>query len=123
MKEPTGKDARLRCRLKGQQLVISIGIDVLAWAAAHSPDVERLYVWDDATGDYDESRFKVTDTAVFAKEIVHALTDEAEDGSSRLTKLIDEAVMAAIEDGCDGVEIAEDGELMGEARAPQGEEP
>ena len=42
--------------------------------------------------------------ALFAREVVRELNKEDEDGSTLVTKLIDEAVRNAVEDGCEGVD-------------------
>jgi hypothetical protein len=101
MKEKKGKDARLRCRIAGDELVISIGISTLAFAFVNGPVGDRL-VYVEETGEWDDSRLRVTNPAAFAKEVVHALLDEEEDGSSPLTNLLDAAYQAVVDDGGEG---------------------
>ncbi len=72
-----GSHTPLSVVIKDGVLAIEIGMDVLA----HS------------------SLLKVPDAAGFAEEVRSALLDEAEDGSSLLTKLFDDACQKAIEDG------------------------
>jgi hypothetical protein len=74
-------------------MTIEIGVDALAFAAVHSPDR-----WDEAMREPAE-RFVVTDAVEFAKDVVRELLDEAEDGSSLLTNMIDKACEQAIEQG------------------------
>lgn len=107
MSKLRGLNQRLLCRVESGRLVISIGLNTLAFCAEHSPDVENAFMRDEGTDEYDRSRFKVTERDVFAKEIVSALLSEEEDGSTPLTNLIDKATMDAIEDGCQGVFIKE----------------
>jgi hypothetical protein len=105
VKEPRGADARLRCRIVGKQLVISIGIDTLAHALRVGPVGGEITRDDEHPDGWDESKLRVTDPAVFAKEVVHALMDEAEDGSSPVTNLLDRAFRDAIENGAEGIYI------------------
>jgi hypothetical protein len=48
--------------------------------------------------------FSITKPKLFAKDVVVALNDEDEKGSTPIHKLFDEAMNAAIEQGADGVE-------------------
>lgn len=80
-------------------LVVSIGINTLAHAAKHSPYVEREFLFDNDTGDIDESKFEVTNNMEFAEDVRNQILDEREDGSSKLSDLLDWATQAAIENG------------------------
>ncbi|HVJ31628.1 MAG TPA: hypothetical protein VND94_00815 [Terriglobia bacterium] len=51
-----------------------------------------------------ETRFKVTATDIFAKELVRALNDEDEQGTTMIHKMFDAAINEAIEQGAEGVE-------------------
>jgi hypothetical protein len=85
------KDAPLTVKVRGGKLVIEIGINVLAFAAANHPD----YVWEDG------SRVKVVDPLEFAKDIRNALLGEVRyEGPSRIEDFLDKATTHAIEDGC-----------------------
>lgn len=75
MKDP------LKCELKGGKLVISIGIDTLAFAAALSP---QSNIWH---GDS-----YISDNKQFAKDVVKELLRENEVGESLLTKTLDSAM-------------------------------
>lgn len=56
-----------------------------------------------AAGGYD-TRFRVTDPSVFAKELCHALNDEDEIGTTPIHRLFDECILAAIDQGAEGIE-------------------
>jgi len=66
--------------------------------------------WDHEVDDF-RRNWKVTNKKLWARNVFaalrHLLLDEEEDGSSKLTKLMDEAFTRAIEDGSNAVE--EDG--------------
>lgn len=51
---------------------------------------------------------RVTNTAVFAKEVVWTFMDEDEVGESLLTRMIDDAMNEAVEQGCEGVKLGDD---------------
>lgn len=55
-----------------------------------------------------ESRWKVTDAQVFATELVRALNDEDEQGTTRIHKMFDAAINEALEQGAEGIEEHED---------------
>lgn len=84
-------------------LSIEIGVDTLAFAALRSEYACRCA--DDETGKpgmiMPDTLFKITDAAGFARDVSDALTEEAEDGSSLLTKMLDDAARKAIEDGAE----------------------
>lgn len=102
-----GKDQPLRCGIEGDELVIRIGIDTLAFGCSHSP---KFYEYekhrDKPIGD---PFLKITDNRLFATDVVRALQHEEEDGSGPLSDLLDEAAQRAIDDGAEGVDY-EDGE-------------
>lgn len=82
-------------------LTIEIGIDVNAFAALCSEFAWRCA--DEQTGKPGMTRpdalYKVTNARGFASEVKAALLEEAEDGSSLLTKVLDDASQKAIENG------------------------
>ncbi len=49
-------------------------------------------------------RQRVTNAAVFAKELVRALNDEDDQGTTRVHRCFDDAINFAIEQGCEGLE-------------------
>lgn len=82
-------------------LTVEIGIDTLACAALCSD-----FAWecaDERTGRPGMTRpdklFKISNPRGFAADVARELTDEAEDGSSLLTKVIDAACQKAVEEG------------------------
>lgn len=78
-------------------LVIRVAISALtqvvegAWAAG-SMDV----------------RYKVTDEAVFAKDLMHELNAESENGTTRIHMMFDLAIQEAINQGANGIDEHED---------------
>jgi len=84
----------------GGQLTISIGIDALARAIEASPD-DRISTYNDAGNDFEHPRIEEPD--IFAEEMVRALQDEKEDGTTRVHRLLDDAAVKAFDDGAQGV--------------------
>lgn len=79
---------------------LSIGANVLRYAAEAHPDF-----WDGQSGP-DVPNIKITDLAAFSREVAGAINREDEDGSTLLTRMLDEAVRDAVENGCEGVDHA-----------------
>lgn len=81
-------------------LTIEIGIDTLAFTSLCS-DYAYECADPERTGSCRDPRevFKVIDARGFAGEVKSALLEEAEDGSSILTRTFDAAERKAIEDG------------------------
>jgi hypothetical protein len=94
-KEP--KDTPLQVGIEGDELVIRIGIETLAFCAAHQPD------FNDA-GLYECPYLKIDDVRGFAKDVVRGLLNEEEDGSTTISRCIDEACLYAVEDGSEFVD-------------------
>ena len=86
----------LACRVTNGALVIEIGIETLAHAFLRSD-----YAFELQGNDRDDprKRFRIDDKEEFATDVVRELLAEAEDGSSMLTKLVDEACKRAVEEG------------------------
>lgn len=61
-----------------------------------------------------EGLWKVTDAAIFAKEVCHALNNEREDGTTPVHVMFDKAFMHAIEQGAEGIEAASEEEWEAE---------
>jgi hypothetical protein len=101
--------------LEGDQLVIRIGIDTLAWCFEISGSNQSF---DDEANDF-RRQWKVVDRHKFAKGVGIGLQDEREDGSSPLTDILDAACTEAIESDM-GVE--EDGRLVTPEMLHPGEE-
>lgn len=88
----------LRIEMRDNQLIISIGLDTLAWAAENHPDL-----YDDEN---DRGLYKINDHIVFAKDVITELKDEEEDGTTLVHRMIDEATMRAISNGSQAVSEA-----------------
>ena len=91
----------LRVRVHRGSLVISIPVETLAFAVEHAPQfqVERA-------GSFVGP--KVTNAFGFAADVLRALCDEAEDGTTPVHALIDAAAQKAMEDGSCNVRLPED---------------
>ena len=85
------------------KLVISLRIGTLAHAARHSDYFDRCA----ESG----TPLKITDEAAFAQSVAHALNAEEEDGSTPITRMLDNAFEHVSEWGEDGIE-----ERVSEAR-------
>lgn len=93
MKRIPGKDQPLYCNIEGEELVIRIGIDTLAWAAEHNP---RFFNPDKP---YAEKYITVENNIELAHDVVGELNGEEEDGTTPLHLLLDEALFNAAENG------------------------
>jgi hypothetical protein len=89
----------LTAQVANGYLDLGIGLDTLRFAAEAHPDF-----WDGESGT-DVPNIRITDMGVFAKDVVRAINDEAEDGSTLLTSMLDEAIKQAVEDGSEGADI------------------
>lgn len=83
---------QIAVKVEGDVLTISIGVGLLAFAV-QSPDISD---W--------PHDFYVSDPATFAKAVARCLEDEEEDGTTPVHQMLDAAAVAALENGCDGVE-------------------
>ena len=81
------KELPLSMEIKDGQLVISIGINTLAFATG-------VYITD----------FKIINNEGFAKDILNELDAEEEDGSTMVHRMFDTAANNAIENGSEAVE-------------------
>jgi hypothetical protein len=91
--------------VEGDELVIRIGVDTLTFAFETG---EENQPFDEKANDFRRS-WKVVDKHRFAKGVANAVCDEEEDGSTPLTKILDEAYIKAVE-GDYGVD--EDGRIV-----------
>jgi hypothetical protein len=85
----------LTVKVENGQLVIAIGVQTLAHAVTYS---EWANQWEDEAGDYFRT-FAITDAVEFGKDVVHAMLNEREDGSTPLSDFLDRMTEAAVEDG------------------------
>lgn len=86
----------LEAKIIDGKLVVSIGLDVLAYAVEQASDYDPDFL-----------PVKVINKMNFAKDIIEELTLEDEGGRSSITELIDAAAMSAIENGSEWVEEVE----------------
>jgi hypothetical protein len=91
----------LRVDVEGGRLIISIGVETLAFSVEHAPG-PPLTVYDAETRDFVHTQ--VNDPDAFASEVRGALLAEEEDGSTLLDRMLDEAAADAVGDGCEGVD-------------------
>ncbi len=88
------KDRPLTIAVEGDELVIRIGVDVLVDAAMRS---EAFIPFDDEANDFVE-KFHVSDKHAFARGVAIELKDEdPDDGSTALTRNLDECFLRCIE--------------------------
>lgn len=87
--------ARMKVFRTARKIVIELPLSVLPKALYFSPQNV------DSDGD---PAYHVTNKAAFADAVVEALGREEEDGTTLMHRLFDDAMLAAIEDGGEGVE-------------------
>lgn len=86
----------LRVRVVDRVLTIEIGIDTLKRAAERHEEF-----WQPQT---DKCALVVSDAEEFAKDVRNALQAEEEDGSTPVSRLLDEAIQEAVEQGSEGID-------------------
>jgi hypothetical protein len=91
--------------VEGDQLVIRIGVDTLAWCFEICEDNQP---YDEKARDF-RREWKVVDPHKFAKGVAYGLCIEEEDGSTPLTGILDAACVTAVEDD---MGVAEDGRIV-----------
>jgi hypothetical protein len=84
----------LSCEVFDGKLVISIGVDTLAWATVHECENRETGI---------PVGTKILDATEFARDVQREILRESEDGSSMLTNLLDKAALKAYEQGSLGV--------------------
>lgn len=90
------RNVPLRCRIVDRVLTIEIGIDTLKGAAERHEQF-----WQPAT---DKVALVVNSPEKFAKDVRSALQDEGEDGSTKITAMLDAAILEAVEQGSEGLD-------------------
>ena len=88
VKSGRGKKQWLQTEVRGGKLVISIGVETLAFAAQRFYDEEAMQA---SEGAKDEAEFRIVDAGEFAGSVVQALEKEAEDGTTPVHLLLDAA--------------------------------
>lgn len=89
------KDFGLKIELKGQKVIIAIGISALAYATTHGEWFEHF----DPDG---EKMLKIEDEFEWARGIVWELLAEDEDGTTLVHQMFDKAAQNHYEGGGEG---------------------
>lgn len=100
------KSERLQVSVEDNELVIRIGVDTLAFAFEHS---DYNYKWNDDLNAF-VKELQVERPGEFALDVLQELVREAEDGSTILTRLLDEACIKAVENGSTAMSDGDEGE-------------
>jgi len=90
-----GQSVPLRCEIVDGCLVIAVSGDVVKFATENHP----------AFFDGDQQTVGIENSEVWMRSVVSALNAEGEDGSTRVTRVLDEAIQFAVEQGYEGVKI------------------
>ena len=85
----------LRCHVDHGVIHVEIGHNILAFAATQHPEFWQQSV-------------EVVDAQMFGLEVLHKINEESEDGSTLLTRMLDQAILNAISDGAEGVTLKGD---------------
>jgi len=91
----------LQCVVADGALIILVSADVVKYATEHH---EAFY-----DHDHDVYRFKVADPQVWLQSVAKRLTAEFEGGSTPLSRLFDQAIETAVDQGDEGLEDEDDG--------------
>jgi hypothetical protein len=94
----------LRATVEGGRLVISIGVDTLAFAFENG---EENNPFNEQANDF-ERQLRIADPLQFAEDVCRELNDEAEDGSTPFTRFFDSMMEAAVENGSLGIEDSDE---------------
>lgn len=81
-------------KIEGGEIVIRVPFEAI-------PDAAKV-AFDEEWGE-EEHGIAVVDAAVFAGELVRALNDEQEDGTTLADLMLDKACVNAAEDGAEGL--------------------
>lgn len=98
------RDQHVQVELIDGRLVVSIGVDTLATAVKHMPQMDDAF--DEVEGK--EIETEITDADKLAAAIVEALDDEEEDGTTLVHRMLDKAALRAIEGGAEGILTADE---------------
>ena len=83
----------------GKYITIRVSIESLTTVVAEGVDMMTI-----------DPPVKVLDPKAFAQEVVYALNQEDEDGTTPIHRLFDQAFSAAAENGSQGVQLGQWGE-------------
>ena len=89
------KTRHLTTQIANDEMQILVGIDSLAFAADHS---DTFNPFDPGAADWIQ-KWKVTNSSEFTIEVLRAMNREGEDGSTPLTRFLDQMVVVALDDG------------------------
>ena len=89
--------ARAEAAIEDDQIVIRVSIAAIPDAVRAGVDLLAI-----------DPPFKVTDPVLFAPELIRALNDEDEEGTTPIHRLFDAAAIAAFEQGAEGAEEVEE---------------
>lgn len=93
------KSMGLSATVVDSHISVSIGVGALAFAFEHS---EGNNPFDEASNDY-RQRYQIGDPLQFAEDVCRAMNDEAEDGSTPLTRFLDSMMNEAVDQGSLGI--------------------
>lgn len=96
------KDQPLKCSVEGDELVIRIGIDVLAFAFEEAEE-NNPFDYESESGDF-RRKYGVIDKGEFANDVALAMNAEAENGDTPLNLFLDKMMQVAADDGSLGIE-------------------
>lgn len=94
-----GRDNEVKAKIIEGRLVISLRVSTLAHAVRHS---QHFFDCEE-----NGTKLKITNEAVFAASVAQALNREEEDGSTPITRMLDDAVEWVSEQGEEGIEEEE----------------
>ena len=84
-------------KLVDSEIQITVKLHVLEFATNHNPEF-----WDP---ELNKQSITVVDVEKFAQEVIDRLNDGCtEDGSTLITRMLDAAILSAIENGCEGTQ-------------------
>ncbi len=86
---------KLTVGIKNKAVMIRLPFEVLECAAKEAFDREY---------GHDRHNYEIVDAALFAKDLVHELNHEEENGDTVVTKLFDQAIVNATSNGAQGVD-------------------
>lgn len=96
------RNRQLEVKVDRGVLTISIGLDLLKHALEYAPQLE---FHNDESESFEHP--KITSIDDFAEEMVSVLSDEDEDGTTPVHRLLDKAALDALEQGAEGIELPE----------------
>lgn len=93
----------LKMDIEDGVLTMRIGVELIAHTTKLNPELSE---YDEKSDEWIEP--EIIDADKFAQEVLVALRDESEDGTTLIHTALDTAIMNAIECGAEGIKIADD---------------